>query len=252
MTELLFQEIAEAEHRIQNPISLSKIMQLADICQVNAFTRVLDLACGKGEMLCQWAVQHDIKGAGIDINETYIQLAKERSDELKVWSSLNFDVSDASSYIEPFHSYDIVSCIGATWIGGGLVGTLRMMSEALKDPEEGYLLVGDVFWKKDPTPDVCEALGIKKDYIPDLGGMADRFDEAGVELLDMMISTDDEWDTYYTTQWMAVSRYLRKNPEFKQAQALRDWIDHQRRMYLKYDRQYLGWGIFVTRLKEIS
>lgn len=250
MSELWFHEIAESEHRIQNPVSLAKIMRLAQICQVDEFTRVLDLACGKGEMLCQWALHHDIKATGVDISEALIQSAKERSDELKVWSQLNFDVSDAKDYVQPFHQYDIVSCIGATWIGGGLVGTLKLMAEALKDPDDGLLLVGDVFWKKEPTPEVCKALEIEKDYIPNLSGISDRFDEAGVELLEMLISNDDEWDDYYSTQWMTVSRYLRRNPEFEKAAELRQWIDHHRRIYLKYDRQYLGWGIFVTRLKD--
>lgn len=250
MSDLWFHEIAEREHRIQNPVSLTKIMRLAQICDVDEFTRVLDLACGKGEMLCQWALHHGIKGTGVDISETFIREAKERSDELNVWSQLNFDVSDAKDYVQPFHAYDIVSCIGATWIGGGLVGTLKMMTDALKDPTDGYLLVGDVFWKKEPTPMVCSELGIQKDYIPNLAGILDRFDEAGVELLEMLISNDDEWDDYYTTQWMTVSRFLRQNPDFEKADELREWIDHQRRIYLTYDREYLGWGMFVTRVLD--
>ena len=250
MSDLLFHEIAESEHYIQNPLSHEKLMRLAEICQLNEHTRILDLACGKGERLCQWALKYGIKATGVDISETFIRAAKERSDELKVWSQLNFDVSDAKDYIQPFHQYDIVSCIGATWIGGGLVGTLTMMMEALKDRDEGLLLVGDVFWNKTPTPEVCDALGIEEDYISNLGGISDRFDQAGVELLEMLISNDDEWDDYYTTQWLTVSRFLRKNPNFKQTNELREWIDHHRRTYLKYEREYLGWGIFVTRLKE--
>lgn len=247
---LLFHEIAESDHRILNPISFEKLMRLGDICNLDEFSRVLDLACGKGEMLCQWALQYNIKGTGVDVNESFIQIAKERSDELKVWSNLNFVDSDIQEFVQPFHQYDVVCCLGATWVAGGLVATLNLMREALKDPAEGLLVVGDAFWEKTPTEEVCDALGIPVDTLTNLGGISDRLDTANVELLEMLISNRDEWDDYYTTQWMRVSRFLRQNPDFKQAQALREWIDHHRRSYLKYERDYLGWGIFICRVKD--
>lgn len=245
-----FHEIAEANHLILNPISLNKVLRLGEICNMDEFSRVLDLGCGKGEVLCQWALNYNIKGTGVDHNELFIQQAKERSDELKVWSQVNFVDNDIQDFVQPFHQYDIVSCLGATWISGGLVPTLKLMIEALKDPEDGLLVVGDAFWDKQPDDEVCTALGITPDALTSLGGISDRLDEAGVELLEMMISNDDEWDDYYTTQWMTVSRYLRQNPEFKQAQALRAWIDRHREIYLKYERAYLGWGIFICRVKD--
>ncbi len=242
-----FHEIAETNHRIQNPFANAKLFRLAEICDVHANSRVLDLACGKGELLCQWADRYKLRGTGVDTNPHYIQNARERADELKVWSQVNFSIEDASEFPQPFHQYDMVSCLGASWIGGGMVGTIDLMRLALDHPHEGLLVIGDVFWKQSPTDEVCEALGIERDYLTNLAGISDRFDTAQVELLEMLISSQEEWDDYYSSQWLTVSRYLMNNPDDPETDALREWIDHHRRTYLKYERDFLGWGIFVLR-----
>ena len=67
---LRFHEISEANHRILNPFTLEKLLLLGDICRLKPGTRQLDLACGKGEMLCQWARAYGILGTGVDIITT--------------------------------------------------------------------------------------------------------------------------------------------------------------------------------------
>lgn len=52
---LRLHEIAETNHRILNPFDETKLMLLGEICRLQSGMRQLDLACGKGEMLCQWA-----------------------------------------------------------------------------------------------------------------------------------------------------------------------------------------------------
>jgi hypothetical protein len=47
-------EIVEAYHRIQNPFNESQWMLLGKIFDLKPGKRQLDLACGKGEMLCCW------------------------------------------------------------------------------------------------------------------------------------------------------------------------------------------------------
>ena len=48
-------EIAEAGHRILNPFTEDKLRLLGEVTRVGPGTRILDLACGKGELLCRWA-----------------------------------------------------------------------------------------------------------------------------------------------------------------------------------------------------
>ena len=40
-------EIAEADHRILNPITDEKLMLLGEVCRLGGAHRLLDLACGE-------------------------------------------------------------------------------------------------------------------------------------------------------------------------------------------------------------
>ena len=50
-TVLAQHEIAEAGHRILNPIDIDKLMLLGEVCRLGPGQRQLDLACGKGVFL---------------------------------------------------------------------------------------------------------------------------------------------------------------------------------------------------------
>lgn len=243
---LRFHEIAEGGHRIQNPFTEAKIRMLGEICRLHDGLRVLDLACGKGELLAQWSLAFGISGVGVDPNQVFIDAAKERAYQMDVGHKLTFIVDDASEYPQPHHQFDVVCCIGATWIGGGLIGTLNLMRTALK-PDHGLLLVGESYWRENPPDAVMTALDIAPDMFGTLEGTLNRFESAGFELVEMVLADADSWDRYEARQWMAVSEFLRENPDDRDADALRRWMAQNRRAYLTYGRQYMGWGVFVLR-----
>ena len=67
-------EIAKAGHRILNPFTDEKLELLGELCRWRRDMRLLDLASGKGEMLCTWARRHGIQGLGVDISEVFVRL----------------------------------------------------------------------------------------------------------------------------------------------------------------------------------
>lgn len=242
---LRFHELAEADHRILNPLSEEKMMFLAEICKIHEATRILDLACGKGEMLCRWAEKYGIAGVGVDLSEVFLEAARLRAKELNVWSKLNFVQGDAAEYPQDFHEFNIVSCIGATWIGGGLVGTLRLMLRALKP--DGFLLVGEPYWVETPPREAYAAYNFREDEYLTLDGTLDRFSGEKLELVEMLISTPDDWDRYEAGQWLTLNTWLAQNPDDPDAPAIYEWMARNRRAYLQYGRRYFGWGVFVLR-----
>ena len=72
-------EIAEAGHRILNPFTEEKLRLLGQVAGVSAGTRVLDLACGKGEMLCRWAEWFGSGGLGVDLSPVFLGAAVARA-----------------------------------------------------------------------------------------------------------------------------------------------------------------------------
>jgi SAM-dependent methyltransferase len=243
---LRFHEIAEARHRILNPFSIAKLRLLGEICAAGRTVHLLDLCCGKAEMLCNWAVEHDVSGVGVDISEVFLAAADQRAGELGVRDRVTLVRADAAKYVVDVETqFDIVSCIGATWIGDGLVGTLDLMRPRLKP--DGLILVGEPYWI-DPLPTGLSVVGIQhaSDYTS-LEGTLERFDSAGFDLIEMVHANTDDWDRYVAAQWSTVDTWLRANPGDPDAGAIRDWIREGQRSYLTADRRYFGWGVFVVR-----
>jgi SAM-dependent methyltransferase len=118
--------IRESSHRIHNPFTNDKLATLGQALSPPPGTRMLDLACGTGEMLCTWARDHQVTGTGIDISTTFIAAARARAAELAVDGRVSFVHGDASGYVAGA-PVGIASCIGATWIGGGVPGTIELL-----------------------------------------------------------------------------------------------------------------------------
>jgi SAM-dependent methyltransferase len=238
-------EIAEAGHRILNPITDEKLELLGELCRWQRDQRLLDLGSGKGEMLCTWARRHGIQGLGVDLSEVHVAAAQARAAHLGVADRVRFEQAEASAFAVDQASFDAVACIGATWIGGGLAGTIDLMRPALAPG--GLLLVGEPFWREDPPAEAYDALGMGPDEFTSLPGTLGRLTAAGLELLEMVLADGDSWDRYVAAQWWTVARWLDDHPDHPDAPAMRDYLDRSRRSHLAYGRRYLGWGVFVLR-----
>ncbi|HEX3387746.1 MAG TPA: class I SAM-dependent methyltransferase [Streptosporangiaceae bacterium] len=238
-------EIAEAGHRILNPFTDEKLALVGKLCRWRRGQRLLDLASGKGEMLCTWARRHGIQGVGVDLSDVFVPAARARAAELGVADRVAFVRGEASAFeVEP-GSFDAVACIGATWIGGGLAGTADLMRPALAPG--GLLLIGEPFWWEEPPGEAHAALALGAEEFTSLPGTLDRFEAAGLELLEMVLADEDSWDRYVASQWWTVTRWLDDHPDHPDAPEMRGYLDRSRRSHLTYRRRYLGWGVFVLR-----
>ncbi|QPP08932.1 class I SAM-dependent methyltransferase [Streptomyces bathyalis] len=238
-------EIAEAGNRILNPFTEEKLRLLGTVTAPRPGARHLDLACGKGEMLSTWARDHGTEGIGVDISRVFLEAARERAAELGVAERLHFERADAGSYEAEPGGHDLVTCLGATWIGGGLAGTLELMRRALR--ADGTMVVGEVFWRSEPSDEACRALEMEPDDFASLAGTNERFEAAGLELVEMVLADPDSWDRYAASQWRTVSDWLCAHPEHPDAPDMRDFLRHSRTSYLAHGRDLLGWGAFVLR-----
>jgi SAM-dependent methyltransferase len=245
---LRFHEIAEARHRILNPFTDEKLDLLGAICGPGLGQRHLDLACGKGELLCRWARDFGTIGVGVDVSTVFLDAARARAVELGVAERVAFHEHDAGSFPAEEGAFDTVSCIGATWIGGGLVGTLALLRAPLRP--DGLVLVGEPYWIDPPPPAAFDSLLIGADELASLVGTLERIEHAGFELVEMVLADGDSWDRYVARQWWTVDAWLRKHPEEPDATDLRVWNDRARRSHLAFGRRYLGWGVFILRARD--
>ena len=145
--------ITESAHRIHNPFTPEKLATLGAALRLEAGTRVPDLGSGSGEMLCTWARDYGVIGTGIDMIPLFTEQARRRTEELGVADRVEFIHGDAAGFVSD-EKADVAACLGATWIGGGVVGTIELLAQSLRPG--GIILVGEPYWRQlPPTEDVA-------------------------------------------------------------------------------------------------
>jgi SAM-dependent methyltransferase len=236
--------IRESSHRIHNPFTGEKLATLGRAVSPAPGTDLLDLACGTGEMLCTWARDHLVTGTGVDISTVFISSARARAAELGVANRLSFVHGDASGYVAG-RPVGIASCIGATWIGGGVAGTIGLLRRSLAD--DGMMLIGEPYWRREPpdqaTVDGCHATS-KDDWLP-LPELIESFGELGCDVVEMVLADQDSWDRYAAAQWLNIRRWLDAHPDDELAGQMRAELTTAPVLHARYRREYLGWGVFV-------
>lgn len=238
--------IRERSHRILDPFTADKLATLGLALALRPGSTVLDLACGKGELLATWARDHGVSGTGVDISTAFLAAARDRVEEFGVAERVRFVHSDASSFVaeEPV---DVASCCGATWIGGGVTGTIELLEGSLRPG--GLVLIGVPYWRIPPpdraTVEACFAT-VDTDY-DSLPGLVARFGELGWALVEMVLADQDSWDRYVAAQWLNLATWLAANPDDELAAELRAELHTAPLAYVRYQREYLGWGVFALR-----
>ncbi|MDQ1288742.1 MAG: hypothetical protein QG622_2308 [Actinomycetota bacterium] len=241
--------IAERNHRIVNPLTAEQLATLGSALRLPSDSRVLDLACGKGEMLGTWARDHRITGVGVDLCAEFLDDARARAAELGVTDRVSFVHGDAGGYVSE-QPVDVAACVGAAWIGGGLTGTIALLERSLRPG--GTVLVGEPYWRTPPTPEIVKGcLGdidasINTDYavLPDL---VERFHALGWDLVEMVLADEAGWDRYIAEGWMAMREWLDEHPDDELSPTIRAELTSSQLMHTRYQRPYLGWGVFALR-----
>jgi SAM-dependent methyltransferase len=236
--------IRESGHRIHNPFSEEKLATLGRALRLPPGTTVLDLACGSGEMLCTWARDLGLTGTGVDLSTVFIASARARAAELGVTGLVSFVHGDASGYVAE-RPVGLASCVGATWIGGGVAGTVALLRRSLVPG--GMMLIGEPYWRREPpdraTVEGCDGIG--SDQWLALPELIESFGELGCDVVEMVLADQDSWDRYCAAQWLNIRRWLDANPCDELAGAMRAELAGAPAGHVRYRREYLGWGVFA-------
>ncbi len=236
--------ITESAHRIHNPITPEKLATLGAALRLEPGARVLDLGSGSGEMLCTWARDHGVIGTGIDMSQLFSEQAKRRAVELGVADLVTFIHGDAAGYVSG-EKVDVAACVGATWIGGGVAGTIELLARSLR--AGGIILIGEPYWRQlPPTEDVAKGClaNLISEFLT-LPELLASFGRLGHDVVEMVLADQDGWDRYEAAQWLTMRRWLQANPGDEFAKEVRAKLSSEPERYATYTREYLGWGVFA-------
>jgi SAM-dependent methyltransferase len=240
---LRYSTIAHQDHAFLTPLSGPKVDQVLTMLELPPGARVLDVGCGKGEMLIRLAGRRAVRGTGVDLNPDYLAEARARAQARAPEAGLTFHEAQAVDFpVEP-GSYDAVLCVGSTEAFGTYREALRALAEMVRP--HGRMLVGERFWRRHPHPDYLDLLELEVGDLLDHPRNVRAGEEAGLVPICTAVSTEDEWDRYEQLHVRAVLRYADEHPEDPEAEAMRIRMRRWLEGYEHWGRDTLGFGLYV-------
>lgn len=236
-------EVVESKHEFQNPTSRDKILLLGERLGLGRDSHVLDVGSGRGGPAVLLAQRSGCRFTCLERSDVFLRAARQRVKEAGLDDRVQLEVLDASEYAIPREMFDSALCLGASFIWDGLEPTVAALAPGVRDG--GFVAVGEPYWRVWPLPPDFDP-GEDYDFV-DLPESVARFETAGVELVSLIASDVDDWDRYVSLQWLALEDWLHENADHPDAEKFRDLGSCERDAYLRWQRDLLGWAIFVGR-----
>jgi SAM-dependent methyltransferase len=234
--------VVEADHEIQNPTSAEKIRLVGRRLGLHPGSHVLDVASGKGGPALILAETFGCRLTCVEQAPEFVAAARERTAAANLGHRIEIVEADAATF--ELGRYDAALCLGASFAYGGLVPTLERLRTAAP-----LVAVGEPYWREWPLP--AEANDHPKhvaeeEWLP-LAETVDLAESAGVRVVSLIASSEDDWDRYESLHWQALDEWLATNPDHPEADEFRARGAAHRARYLASQRAVLGWAIFVCR-----
>ena len=245
MDPVRFSTLAHRHHLFCSPLGADTVASAIERLDLEPGDRVLDVGCGKGEMLARVLERYDVVGVGVDPNRDFLAEALQRARRHGVEDRLELRACRAEeAALKP--GFRLALTIGSTHAFGGFRPTLQAL-RALISPA-GRMLVGEGYWKCDPDPGYLSLLGGTRDEFTDHGGNLRAAVELGLTPLDSWTSSEAEWDEYEGLYARTIEHHLQEHPDDPDREAMKLRIERWQDGYRRWGRHTLGFGLYLLRV----
>ena len=239
-------DITHRFHVVCNPTSVAKLEELIGLMSLEPGSAVLEIACGKSEMLVRMAKAYDIRGVSVDLSPYFIKDAKELKRQRVSGSNFEFVNVDCAEYHrENTKSFDLSRGTGASWIYDGHQGTPRAMKGMTRPG--GIVTMGEPFFTEGPSEEYLATEDFSRDDFSTHYGNVQIGEEEGLTPLYTMVSNLDDWDRYETLKWYAVDEFARNNPNDPDLPEMQARNAKAQEIFLRRGRELFGWVIYLFR-----
>lgn len=225
------------------PATRERVASLLSRLCVGAEDRVLDVGCGRGEMLAMLAEATGCDGVGVDPNEKELTVARARSVGR---GSVTWCCSKVED--ESFQTlFDAAICVGATHAfgsrGEGLPRTLEGLGGLVRTG--GRILVGEGFWEQPPNAGYLDATGFEAHDLRSHRENAALGESWQLGLIHAEVSSAEEWVRFETAFLdAALERAASSAGDAEAVANLQHW-QAWHDAYQRWGRDTLGFGYYV-------
>jgi len=226
--------IAHGELRLWSPLSGAALDEALALLELPPGGRVLDVACGRAEVLRRVAERFEVEAVGYDTDAALIESGPP---------GLDLQVSDSP----PPGPFDVVLCIAASHALGGFPDALGALRGLIQPG--GEVLLGEGYWLQPPSAEYLDALGgASADELPDFPGLMQAAEAAGLTPIYSSVASEADWDRYEWRLILNAERWAAAHPGDPGADVLRERAGSAReRMTMPGGRETLGFALVLLR-----
>ena len=198
--------ITHGDLRFANPLDPRTIERLVSAIDLPPGARVLDIGAGRGELLALFG--DDVEKIAIEPAPRWAAAARERGIDVV------HETTFADAPLDP--PYDLVCCVASTHAIGTWLEWPRAVARLGR-----RALIGDGFWRREPSESYLEVLGGTRDELPDYTALRVVLAAAGWQIDSEALASDADWARYEETLIANGERALAEHDD----PDLRAWVD---------------------------
>jgi SAM-dependent methyltransferase len=202
-----------------SPLSIDGLESVLEALPERALGSALDLGCGNATVLAQLiTLGRARRGVGLDRDPRALKRARKAIHKHRSVRRGGGDgaiallCADASALPFRADTFELVCSIGGPVLMPTPHESLGRLAALV--PFGGWLLHGDVVWRRPPKAEYLEALGdLPAQSISSALGRSRILDEAGLDIVAGRDSTIEEWDAFESRLLENVAALVDKHPQ---------------------------------------
>jgi len=243
-----FTTIAHASHRILGPLApetVERALRLAAGLGQGSGGIILDIGCGKGELLVRALQQLRREALGIEPNPAFATAARERARDLGLAGDVTIVERQWRDLPVPPPDAALAICTGSVHAFGSFGDALKALRDIVVPG--GLALVAPGYWRREPAPEYLAALGSTRDEQDDWDGTLARAEATDWHVRHAHASTREEWEVYEHAYATNVRAWCAAHPDDADAPAFMDRITRWSAIVERYGLDTMGYALLLLQ-----